>query len=169
MGRCRISPRPAIVRGTLLTRSRRKRRPEDHGRHRRALGCRRCDEPGHPIELSRSEDLVDHLVVPCRHGDRHRIRRMAHRENDGHENREAHALRRLLRGDRRRDHALSCHSLRYPCIDNTYDYRSDHRCRLFDAVIRRPMGRRSQYRHSLDTDDPALQASLQPQSSGPLS
>ena len=53
-------------------------------------------------------DLGDLELLP-RDRPRHDVRRLAHREDDGPEDHQAEAGRRLLRRDRRRDHAVPRH------------------------------------------------------------
>ena len=91
-------PAPAAAVGRALQpRPRRQRRTEDDGHHHRPAGRLgppaevRCPALGHP-DLPRGDRA------------RHDVRRLADRQDDGHEDHEAPAVRRLLRRDLGRHH-----------------------------------------------------------------
>jgi hypothetical protein len=96
----------------------------------------------------------DHL--PGRHGTRHADRRLAHREDDGLEDYPAHPVARILRRDRRRDHAVRRHLSRHSGLDHAHHHRRDHRGRRGAQALSGALERRWQHRDGLDRDDPGV-------------
>ena len=80
-------------------------------------------------------------VVPGGDGARHAVRRLAHRQDDGHEDHQAQAGRRLLRRDRRGDDAVPRHRARHPGVDDAHDHRRHRRRRRDEQAVRRALGR----------------------------
>ena len=95
----------ARVGRALLDRPRRQRRAEDDGHHHRAADRHR------PLQVPRRSHAARAVwvVLACHAamGLGTLVGRLAHREDDGHAHHQAHAGRRLLRRDQRRDHARS--------------------------------------------------------------
>src|SRR5438445_10949380 len=110
-GRPGVPAAAARVRRAVLAGTRHQRRPEDDGDHRRPPGLelgavRRIPGPGVPPAQRRPHP---HLGDPLgARGDRarHHGGGVAHRPDDGPADHQADPVRRLLRGNERRDHAV---------------------------------------------------------------
>src|SRR2546430_2301136 len=101
----------ALFGGRLIFGPRVQRRTENDGDHRRVAG-RRAEGPrrlsgvgGASHGRGRSAN-VGHHRLRRGHGARDHVGRVAHRENHGPAPHQAHAVRRLLRRNERRDHAV---------------------------------------------------------------
>ena len=141
----------ARVGGALQPRARRQRRAEDHGHHLDA-----ADRCGH----------IAAATTPCRSGSCSRATarsRWARCSAAGASSRpwasasrKLKAGRRLLRGDRRRDHAVSGHRARRPGFDHAHDHRRHRRRRLGAEAVSGAVGGCRQYRVGVDFHDPVL-------------
>jgi hypothetical protein len=89
-------------------------------------------------------------------GLRHHVRRLADRQDHGHEDHQAAALRRLLRRDRRRHHLGGRHARRHPGVDHPHHHRSDHRCRRHAPDLGGEVGRRRADRVGLGDHHPGV-------------
>ena len=74
---------------------------------------------------------------------------------------------RLLRGDRRRDHADRHRGRRHPGHHDPHHHRLDHRRRRDPAALRRALGRGRAHRLGLGTDHPAVRADRRPDLAAP--
>ena len=134
----------------LFARPRRQRRAEDHGHHHGAavlagLSGRRVPRAA----------LGDALVLR-RDGAGHADRRLADRPHDGIAHHAAHAVPGLLRGDRRRHHAVRGDRARHSGLDHAHDHRLHHRRRRGAARLGGALERGEQHRRRLDHHDPGV-------------
>jgi predicted phosphate transport protein (TIGR00153 family) len=110
---------------------------------------------GHVGGWRRAADVGDRELLPGhRHG--HAVRRLADRAHDGSEDHQAEAGGRLLRGDRRCDHAVHCFRAGCAGVDHTHDHRRDRRRGLGAEDVGRALGRGGQHRVGLGPDDSGL-------------
>ena len=94
------------------------------------------------------------LVLLHGHRARHDVRRLAHRQDDGPEDHEAEAGRRLLRRDGRRVDAVPRDRPGHPGLDDPHDHRRHRRRRGRSARLGGALGRCRQHRLGLDLHDP---------------
>jgi len=126
-------------------------RAKDDRHHLDAADRRQLRQAGRAFAAA-----VGDLVLLHRDRARHAVRRLADREDDGPEDHQAEAGRRVLRRDRRRDHALPRDRARHPRVDDAHDHRRDRRRRLGAAGGSGALGRRRQHRLGVDLHDPGL-------------
>ena len=90
------------------------------------------------------------LVRSRRDRPRHAVGRLAHHPHDGLEDHQAHARRRLCRGDRRRDLALHRDAPRRAGQHDPHDHRRHHRRRIDPTPLGRTLGHRRPHRLGVD-------------------
>ena len=88
----------------------------------------------------------------------HHVRRLAHRQDDGAEDHQVEAGGRLLRRDRRGDHAVPGLRPGHPGVDHAHHHRRHRRRRLDAARLGGALGRGRQHRLGLDLHDPGFGA-----------
>src|SRR4029453_379781 len=142
-----VSPTAVRLGFALQPGTRRQRRAEDDGHYRHAA-VRRWH-----FGRNVSRAFLGGHRLSDRHGPGHAVRRLAHREDDGHENHQAETGGRVLRRDGQRDHALSGYRAGHPGVDYAYDHRRDHRRRRHPQAFRRALGCRRAHRGGGGADD----------------
>ena len=161
---CSVAPTPRrstswfrrlqLVSAALLQpRPRRQRRAEDHGHHLAAADRRRLRSA--PSDRRRPS-WVDHRAATRAIGARHAVRRLAHRQDHGHEDHQAQAGRRLLRRDRRRDHAVPRHALGIPVSTTHTITGAIVGVGSAQKLVGGALGRRRQHRLGVDPHHPGL-------------
>ena len=123
-GRQPVPPPAARLGRPVQPGPRRQRRAEDDRHHLDAADRDRLLGRGRCVAAR-----LGHLVLLPGDRPRHHVRRLAHRQDDGPEDHEAEAGRRLLRRDRRRLDAVPGDRPGHPGLDDPHDHRRDRRRR----------------------------------------
>jgi hypothetical protein len=130
--------------------TRRQRRAENDGHHLDAVDrSRPRRNEGSAAVLGRGRVL---------HRDRagYAVRRLADRQDHGSAHHQAAPGRRILCGDRRRDHTVSRHCAGHPGLDYAHDHRRHRRRRVRSYVVCCALGDSGKYCVGMGTDHPGV-------------
>ena len=98
------------------------------------------------LQMTPAGKLPDSSALGCSRGtrgdrSRNAFGRLAHRQNDGNKDRQTPAGRRILRRNRRSDHAFCQHFRRHSRLDDAHHHRLDRRSRRGKTLFGSQMGR----------------------------
>ena len=113
-------------------------------------------KPDVKLSLTDPRDALDHSFVQPGHGVGHRLWRLAHREDHGHEDHKAETRGRVLRGDGRSHHTFRGHALRYSGLHDAHHHRRHHRRRVHYEILDHQMGRRPQHHVGVGAHHPPV-------------